>query len=73
MNAFKKKRLYKTITIEEVAKKINVAPQVIKELESTSENSNSYNFIYYCAKSYAEYLKIDLPQKFLRHKPKRLI
>lgn len=73
MNTFKKKRLYKTLTIEEVAKKINVSPQVIKDLESTDIKTSSYPFVYYCAKSYAEYLNIDLPQKFLRHMPRRNI
>ncbi|MDC1315818.1 helix-turn-helix domain-containing protein [Alphaproteobacteria bacterium] len=69
MNTFKAKRIDFRISIEEAAKKILVSPQVIEDIENNNYQSMPNTFFYYCAKSYASFLEIDLPDIIKKTKP----
>ncbi|MAV82823.1 MAG: hypothetical protein CMI90_05120 [Pelagibacteraceae bacterium] len=67
MNEFKCIRLKSSVSVEQAAKKLGIHPEVVKDLEKEGHHILSNPFIYFCAKNYAKYLNIDLPEKFLKN------
>ena len=69
MNCFKEKRLEYRISIEDVSRKIFISTYVIEDLENENYNSIPRPFFYYCAKNYADFLMIELPEIIKKTKP----
>lgn len=69
MNIFKSKRLKYALTIEDVAAKILVSPHIIEDLEGDNYKAIPAPFGYYCAKSYADFLEVNVPEVIKKTKP----
>ena len=70
MNVFKSKRAQFNVTLEEVSKKIFISPHVLKDLEEGNYEAILHPFVYYCAKDYAKFLGIELPNNIKKIEPR---
>ncbi|MDB9776352.1 helix-turn-helix domain-containing protein [Alphaproteobacteria bacterium] len=69
MNCFKAKRLEYSISIKEASEKMLISPYVLEDLENGNYQTIPQPFAYYCAKNYANFLSIELPEIIRKAKP----